>query len=76
MTLSGMQRNVSRLTTPGIAGITGLRGDEMPASSAILDERPSNTSLTGSVVGQEEAPGSSSVIIEGERKLVYSSLSI
>ena len=31
MTLSGLQRNVSseRLTTPGIAGITGLRGDEI-----------------------------------------------
>ena len=70
MTLSGMQRNVSseRLTTPGNAGITGLRGDEMPASSTTLDERPSNTSLTGSVVGEEEAPGSSSVIIEGEGK--------
>ena len=70
LTLSVMQRNVlsERLTMSGIGSITGLTRDEMSGSSTTLDERPSNTSLTGSVVGQDEAPSSSSVIIEGKEK--------
>lgn len=79
LTLSEMPRNVSseRLTMSDFGNITGLTGDEMSGSSTTLDERPSNTSLTGSVVGQDKVPSSStSVIIEGNGKWVSSSLSI